>query len=183
MLRARSAHKPGCSSETVVATRPARTGGARRALGAAFISMLAPGTGHLYLGRRRRGVVMLGTTLAVVGGGLRVWLLDPVELLTLLVRPSVLLVLLAVDLLLLAFRLFAVVDAYRLGLAGQAPVPGAARRLHRLGAGAALALILVLTAAPHLVVGYYDLLTYDLLTEVFPARITPLVPSGGRVAP
>jgi polyisoprenyl-teichoic acid--peptidoglycan teichoic acid transferase len=79
----------------------------------------------------------------------------------LLLRPSWLLALLVLDVLLLAFRLAAVVDAYRIG----AGTDQERRRSGLIGAG--LALVLAVTVAPHAVVGYYDVQTYDLLMSVF----------------
>jgi LCP family protein required for cell wall assembly len=110
----------------------------------------------------------------------------------LLLQPSWLLTLLVINGLLAAFRLFCVVDAYRLG--------GAA--VHRRSAPsraapviAGLAIVLAVTIAPHAAAGYYDLQAYDLLTSVFqqqpgvsasplsrgarPARIPSTVP--GRI--
>ena len=99
-----------------------------RALIAAFLSLLAPGTGQLLLGRRRRGLMMLGASLAVVAGGVGVWRMDPLSMLALLARPAVLLALLVANLVLFGFRGFAVVDAYRLGRGGAG---GAVRRSAR----------------------------------------------------
>jgi hypothetical protein len=69
----------------------------------------------------------------------------------------VLVVLLVADLAVLAFRLFAVLDAYR------------GHRTRRVARTVALALLLLATAAPHAALGYYDLLTLDAIVEVFPA--------------
>jgi hypothetical protein len=125
---------------------------------------------------------MLAVSLVVIGVGLRVWMMGSVFVLTLLVRPSVLLALLGVDAALLAFRLFAVLDAYRLGTSERATNQTGRGRLGRCGAVAALTLLLGLTALPHLVAGYYDYLTYDMLTEVFAAHARPGPPlAGGRL--
>jgi len=62
--------------------------------------------------------------------------------------------LLVVDLALLAFRLFALVDAFRLGRAPQA-------------AGATLGLLALLAILPHAAVAYYAYQSYDTIESVF----------------
>jgi hypothetical protein len=119
---------------------------------------------------------MLGVSLVVIGIGFRVWTMGSVFMLKLLVQPSVLLALLAVDAALLVFRLYAVFDAYRLGR----PAIGI-NRPRRLGVGAALAALVGLTAMPHLVAGYYDYITYEMLTEVFAVIVQPGPRTVGRM--
>jgi TM2 domain-containing membrane protein YozV len=100
------------------------------ALVAALCSSLIPGVGQIIAGRWRRGWVLLIGTLALLGLALGVWLQGTDVLLDLLVRPSVLLGLLAVNAFVLCVRLFATLDAYRLIAAPS----GSARRawaLHR----------------------------------------------------
>jgi LCP family protein required for cell wall assembly len=137
----------------------------RRPLLAAFLSLIVPGLGQLYLGRWARGLAMVAIGLLIGAAALACWLLGPVFVLRLLVRPDVLLGLLVVNTLLFLFRLHSVVDAYRTARA-------------RLGVGVVAALF-ALTAAPHAVVGYYDFRSYDLLTSVFaedePDDPSPLV--------
>jgi cell envelope-related function transcriptional attenuator common domain len=109
---------------------------------------------------------------------------------------------------LLAFRLFAVIDAYRVGGVGGSGAGGggahhagsenpASAPLLRVGiAVTALTLLLVLTAAPHGIAGYYTYLSHDLLTSVFvserdtePSSVpgepstTALVPSSTSTTP
>jgi LCP family protein required for cell wall assembly len=110
--------------------------------------MVLPGAGQLYVGARRRGFILLGITGAT--------------LLTILVLASWISVdavwgvdrrlvatILAVDLAVLAFRLFAVVDASRGSWA------------------AGLAALVVLTAAPHFAAGYLTVRGYSVLENVF----------------
>ncbi len=138
--------------------RVERVGGSRgaRPLLAAFFSLLLPGAGHLYLGRRRLGLALIAVSLAMALGAVWVWLRGPGELLRLAVQPGVLLWLLAADFVLLAFRLVTVADAYLVGRAS-------ARR-SRVLPWAVLPLLVALTAAPHVVVASYDIRAYDLLT-------------------
>jgi polyisoprenyl-teichoic acid--peptidoglycan teichoic acid transferase len=118
----------------------------------------------LYLGHRRRGLVLLGLgllplvfvgTLVLRGGSL-------VEL---VLRPSVLGSLLVVNGLLATFRLLVVFDAYQLGrdvrsrrLPVWARVPLAAILMFGLAA---------ITVAPHAIVGYYNVQAYQTVNAIF----------------
>ena len=127
---------------------------------AGFVSMLAPGAGQLWLGRRRRGGLMLCAAAAIAAAAAAAWLSDPLEVLRVLVRPNVLLGLLAANAGLCAFRLYCVIDAY--GLAARRR---SARRV--LPAAASVAGLALLTTAPHVAAGYYDYRSYRLLGTVF----------------
>ena len=116
---------------------------ARRGV-AGVLSLLLPGAGQLYLGARQRGFVLLACTAAViviagvataeVGFG---------------IDRRVIAAVLTVDLVLLALRLFAVVDASRGSWA------------------VALAALVVLTAAPHVAAAWVAVRSYDVLETVF----------------
>src|SRR5919197_3636111 len=94
-------------------------GGRWRALAAATLSCLVPGAGQLYLRRWRRGTALLAVSaLCLIGAAIAGQ--SRAGLARLLLRPSWLIALLAVGPALLAFRVWSVVDAYRLG-AGRAP--------------------------------------------------------------
>ena len=110
--------------------------------------MVLPGAGQLYVGARRRGFILLGVTgvallaALVLGSWISVdavWGVDRRLVATIL----------AVDLALLAFRLFAVVDVSRGSWA------------------AGLAVLVVLTAAPHVAAGYLTVRGYSVLENVF----------------
>ncbi len=136
---------------------------------AAALSMLVPGSGQVYAGRRRRGYVLLALGIALIA----VLALGATGLELALDRRLLVLVLLA-NVALLAFRVFVVVDAFRL-------VPGAAR-----GAGAfGLVLLAALTAVPHVGAAYVALRGYQVLEtiaadeepqDVLPARGVFLAP-------
>lgn len=137
----------------------------RRALLAGFLSMLLPGTGQLLRGARRRGILLLAATallllalLAAVAWRGRAGL--PV------VDRRLVATLLAADLAVLAFRLFAVVDAAR----------GTGTAATRV----VLAALVVATALPHAAAGYVTVRSYDVLETVF-AREEPrdVLPSRG----
>jgi len=140
-----------------------------------------PGAGQLYLGRWRRATALLLLVgLCLAGAGIARQ--RRADLARLLLRPSWLVALLVVDALLLAFRLWCVVDAYRLGAGGIARTAPAPRRAAAVVAG--MAVVLAVTVAPHAVVGYYDVQAYDLLTSVFHRAsglaASPLSPAAGR---
>lgn len=106
--------------------------------------MILPGAGQLYAGARQRGLVLLGASavLVVALAGLATW--APVEIDRQLVAAV-----LAIDLALFAFRLFAVLDAGR-----GARVAG-------------LAALVALTAVPHVATGWVTVRGYDVLDSVF----------------
>ena len=123
---------------------------------AAALSLLVPGSGHLYAGARRRGLLLLGLTLAVcltVAAALSTGLLELA--LGLLGRP-LLAAVLAANLVVLALRVFAVVDAWRV----TAGVPTGA-------AAAVLAALVAFVAAPHVAAGYAAVQGYATLESVF----------------
>jgi polyisoprenyl-teichoic acid--peptidoglycan teichoic acid transferase len=124
----------------------------RRALLAGFLSMLLPGAGQLFRGARRRGLLLLGATAAILlvlpavvawRGQAGLPVLDRRLVATLLI----------VDLGILAFRLFAVVDA--------------ARGVRTVLARAMLVGLVVATALPHATAGYVTVRSFDVLESVF----------------
>jgi len=127
---------------------------------AALLSAVVPGAGQLYAGRRVRGAVMVAVTAAIFLLAGVLWVQGPVFLLKLLVRPPVLLGLLAANAVLLGFRAVAVVDAHRLAVRARSL---AARR----ASAAALFVLVAVTAAPHVAAAYYNYRSYDLLESVF----------------
>lgn len=142
-----------------------RAGRAPLAFVAGLLSFLVPGSGQIYVGRWRCGLVMLAIAVAITCAALVVWLQGTVFVLRLLVNPDVLLVLLVANALVFLFRAHCVVDAYR-----GARLPDFPPR--RRGAGTAaraavVAALLMATAVPHVVAGYYDYRAHDLLTSVF----------------
>lgn len=106
--------------------------------------MLVPGAGQLYLGARRRGLALLAATaflllgLLVLAGRADLGSVDRRLVATLL----------ALDLAVLALRLFAVLDVWRGGAAG-------------------VAVLVALTAAPHVAAGWVTVRGYDVLETVF----------------
>jgi LCP family protein required for cell wall assembly len=115
---------------------------------AGLMSLLLPGAGQLYRGSTRRGLILLATAAALTALGLA--FVSKVSLDALSgVNGTIVATVLAVDLALLALRVFAVVDAAR----GAVPV---------LIGG-----LVALTAAPHVAAAYLTVRGYDVLTTVF----------------
>lgn len=144
-----------------------------RGMRAAVLSFLLPGAGQLWSGPWRRGAALMVVSLASVILAAVLALRDLRDLASLLVRPAVLEVILVVNVLVLAFRAFAVVDAYRCAhdrsrvpSDGPGSTAGAPDGRHLVrAAGATLALLMVL---PHAAVAYYALEGRATLGGVFP---------------
>jgi TM2 domain-containing membrane protein YozV len=86
-------------------------GALHRAFRAGALSALLPGAGQLYLGRRRRGIILLVIGLLPVVAAIVLWLWTGSSLIGQTLRPSVLGGLLVGNGLVAAFRLFGVFDA------------------------------------------------------------------------
>jgi len=78
-----------------------------------LLSALVPGLGQLYTGRRRLGTVTLATTASLLLVATVTSWLGPIGLVPLLLRPSVLVGLLALNVGLALLRAGCVVDAFR----------------------------------------------------------------------
>ncbi len=137
------------TSATERATRPGL---------AAVLSAVIPGAGQWYGGRLRRAVLVFAPAVVLAAMASGVWALGSVRLLELAVQPNVLWTLLILDLAVLAWRGFAVVDAFFV-----------ARRDRRAGGWAAAVLVVALfaVAVPHAAFVAYDLEAIDLLESVF----------------
>ncbi|MBN2113641.1 MAG: LCP family protein [Acidimicrobiia bacterium] len=126
---------------------------------AAFLSTVLPGAGQWYAGRRRRSLLLL----AVAGAGLgaTIWFAarGAVYLLRTFVQPRWLWALLAVNLVVLAVRVFAVADAYALE---RRLYPGA-QPGRGWPARAFLVLLLAAVVVPHAVLFDYGLEAIDTI--------------------
>jgi hypothetical protein len=143
----------------------------------ATLSAVVPGTGQWIAGRRRRGGVMLALFLVIVAGIALFASQGSSGMLYYLVQPSVLLTIFLVNIAVLIFRLFAIVDAYARGRTSAAS-PGKPTVLQRAIIITGMTVILTVAAAPHAVVGYYAYITHDMLTHVFSApSITQVQPT------
>jgi len=129
---------------------------------AALLSALVPGLGQLYTGRRRLGVVVLAITAPLLLVAMVASRVGPIALLPLLLRPSVLVGLLALNVGLAFLRLGCVVDAFRSAQLRRGPPPGGRYATPLVG----LAVIAAATVVPHVAAGYYDIQAQRLLSSI-----------------
>ena len=145
---------------------------ARSPFAAAFLSLLFPGLGHLYLGAYTRALGFAAAPVLLIallaGFVLR---MDRLELVGLLFSPFLLSSIFVLNLAALLYRLVAIIDAYRVaeylnahaisggGRLGKARLPR-----NPLSIAGLLAVVLVM-AGSHVVVARYDMLALDALTS------------------
>ncbi|CAN5646336.1 hypothetical protein BH24CHL4_BH24CHL4_08250 [soil metagenome] len=135
---------------------------------AGLLSIVLPGLGHLAIGERRRGLTLAGISAAMIAIAILLSPRDPFEALAMLTQPRNLAGLLIIDLAILAFRVYAVIDAFRHAHPASTSRPGRSPAML-----ATLAILLAITAAPHVAVGYYDLVTYQFLDRTFNQDASP----------
>lgn len=125
---------------------------------AAVLSGLVPGAGQWYGHRLRRGLLLFAPTLFLALLTVGLWTLGPVRLIELAVQPSVLWTALAANLLIVAWREYAVVDAFRINRDGS-----------RTGWVPTAILVITITAvaAPHVLFATYGLEAIDSLETIF----------------
>lgn len=131
---------------------------ARSAWVAALASAAVPGWGQLYAGQRTRAYQLFVIDgLIVVTGAVAIgWY--SLELVKLWVSPEALLVVMALNVVLLAFRAMASIDAF---------LSSAFPRTPGLDQSLGVALTALLVFVPHLLVGYLAYTQYDLIESVF----------------
>lgn len=132
---------------------------------AALLGALVPGLGHAYI-RRWSGALLMAAPLVVVAAAVvAVGRMPKVEIVGLLVTPSFLRAMLAVNVLALVWRVAATVDPYRLVAKGG-----------RSWNSTTVVLIALMVALPHLVVARYTLDAANTLETVFvTGEFTPIV--------
>jgi len=137
---------------------------------AAFLSLLFPGLGHLYVGAANRALAFAAApvllTALLAGIVLR---LDRIELVGLVFNPFLLSSVFAFNIVALLYRLVAIIDAYRVAdylnaysAAGDGRLGPARLPRNPLSLAGLLAVVLVM-AGSHIVVARYDMLALDLL--------------------
>ncbi len=146
----------------------------RSAFAAAFLSLLFPGLGHAYAGAVMRGLAFAAVPVLVLALLLGIVLrVDRFALLGFVLQPEVLTALLVVNVVALAYRVVATVDAWRVtqflnevdasgtGRLGRARLP-----VHP-AAVAGLAAVMLVLGAGHLAVARYNVLAMDFVGCVF----------------
>ncbi len=145
---------------------------ARSAFTAAFLSLLFPGLGHAYSGAWYRALGFAAAPFLLVALALGVVATYRLELVGVLFQPSVLVAILAGNVVALLYRVVAAVDAYRVALFLNRWDEGAGRLgpsqsiLAPLSIAGLLAVVLVMGGA-HVAVAYYDLQALDLVQGIF----------------
>ncbi|HET9682360.1 MAG TPA: LCP family protein [Candidatus Limnocylindrales bacterium] len=160
---------------------------ARSGFVAAFLSLIFPGLGHLYLGARRRALGWAAAPLVLValaiGAALR---LSKFDLAGLAVQQSFLDALFVGNLITFVYRAAATVDAWWISHRLSAPAPmggfGRSRGSTLRAAGsmvsiAGLAAVLLVMSLAHVAVARYDRLLSDLVGCVFTTDTTVCQPS------
>jgi polyisoprenyl-teichoic acid--peptidoglycan teichoic acid transferase len=139
--------------------RPATGPTDRRRLLAAILSGVIPGFGQAVNGRSREAAIFLGPSLiGLLIAGLIVWTTSATMLIAHAVVPDTLRVLLILDVLVLVWRLAAVVDAF-----ADRRYPRQAGRPGMVG----LAIVVALVALPHGIAGLYGARAFTTFEKVF----------------
>ena len=139
---------------------------------AAVLSLLFPGLGHAYAGAYQRALgfsappILIGALLAGI-----VLRMDPPKLIAFVLTPWVIPGVFVLNLVVLIYRLVAIVDAYRVATFLNGAAASGGGRLGRprlvfnpLSIGGLLAVILIMSGG-HVVVARYDLLANSVLTD------------------
>jgi LCP family protein required for cell wall assembly len=149
----------------------------RSAFAAAFLTFLLPGLGHAYAGAYRRAVAFMALPVLILFGLLvQLARYGTVDFALWVGQTSVLGPLAVANVGILAYRVFATVDAYTTALGPDAAMLGDhgwrrfVPRLNPLSL-AGLAAVLIVMAAGHVFAGYWDLRILRALEEIH----TPIV--------
>lgn len=145
---------------------------ARSPFVAAFLSLLLPGLGQFYAGAPMRALGFAAAPILLIALGAGVFLrMDRLELVGLIFNPLLLSSIFVVNIIVLIYRLVAIVDAWRVAEFMNAHAAGGDGRLgparlprNTLSIAGLLAVLLVM-AGSHVVVARYDMLAYGALTS------------------
>jgi LCP family protein required for cell wall assembly len=160
---------PNGPVSTTVRTQPRRS-----AFSAAFLSFIFPGLGQAYAGRRRRAVIVAVPPLIALALLVALFLSygSLVDFGLWIGQTSVLGPAAILNVVLMAYRVVASVDAYRIALEPALPETRGPRRIgsghgqiHPLSIGG-LALILVVLVSGHAMAGYWDVKLYDAARDI-----------------
>lgn len=138
-------------------------GSERSGVAAAALGALIPGLGHGYLGRWQRAGLVFLPLILLAALGYSAYRMQSIDLLAILVRPTVLRGILFANIAVLVWRVFAVADPYRLSQGKH----GYSRLL-------VVVMLSVVVVAPHVLIARYTLDAAQLLDDVFvTAQNTP----------
>ena len=143
---------------------------ARSPFAAAFLSLIFPGLGQLYAGAPTRALAFAAAPVLLIalGGGVAIRL-DRVELFGLILNPFVLSSVFVLNIVILLYRLVAIIDAYRVAqymnahaAGGDGPAGRQRGARNYLSIAGLLAILLVMMGS-HVVVARYDMLALSVL--------------------
>jgi LCP family protein required for cell wall assembly len=143
---------------------------AKSAFTAAFLSLIFPGLGHAYLGAYYRALGFAAGPILIVAllGGFALRM-DQRELIALVLNPAVLTSVFVLNIIVLLYRLVAIVDSYRVALyinsykeSGDGRLGPARLPLNPLSVAGLFAIVLVM-AGTHVAVARYDMIAMDFL--------------------
>jgi LCP family protein required for cell wall assembly len=130
---------------------------------AALLSFLWPGLGQGWVGSRRRALMFAVPMVLVVGAGVIVMIVQgKARSLGLLLQPGILLPLIALNIAVLLYRLFAIVDAYRAAARRWPPIPYVRAALGLVLLGSLLGGTLVM----HGWLGFIGIKAYDTVVAI-----------------
>jgi LCP family protein required for cell wall assembly len=153
----------------------------RSAVIAALLSFLWPGLGQGWVGSRRRAILFAVPMMLFLGAGLLVMIVQgKARALGLLLQPGVLLLLLALNVAILVYRLFAIVDAYRVAARRWPPVVEQGRAAIGL---VVLGVLLGGTLLMHGWLGLVGFKTYDTVVAISHPFSTPTPVPAASLAP
>ena len=144
---------------------------AKSPFAAAFLSLIVPGLGHLYAGATMRALAFAAAPILLIAllGGV-VLRMDRLSLVGLVFNPFVLDSVFVLNLIVLLYRVVAILDAYRVTEWMNSVQAGGTGRLGRARLSraplsiAGLLAVLFVMAGAHVVVARYDLLARDALS-------------------
>ncbi len=157
----------------------------RSPLIAAFLSAIVPGAGQAW--ERRFGAAalfFLPVAALALAAGVAAGASSLPALAGSLLAPGALTSILVLDVALLAWRVLAVIDAWRAARQGATAGPSGPHRTRTAFGAVALVAILVFVSAPHALAGWYASAAAGAVAEIFTAPDSdPLAGIGGDMAP
>lgn len=161
---------------------------------AAFLSFLVPGLGQAAAGKPRRGLVVALPAVLVLLAVAGVLVFARHQLVDSLFSENALTSFLLIDMVLLLYRAWAIVDAYRIAAPakeqgrfqarpqGKVQMKAPAARAGRSLSAIVLGVVLVATVGTHLALGAVDVQYRDLLSSVFDPNGNPNMMADGALA-